>query len=1306
MKKTLHKLLVVAIVMLTMLAGSSTFAQVVLNSTQQNGVVLNENSFTGIRVTNSFAGFNHFDVNTKEGVFTEISATGYTFTWEEGSPKLPVMRRLIEIPVGAQPEVSIVSYDVTEYTLSDLGITHPIFPTQPAVAKDNKNPVDFVKNNVVYTTDNFNENILAKVEVVGTMRNMRIARLEIAPVAYNPVQGTIKVYSNVVVDVQFTGADYSATSLLNSKTRSPYFGGFSFLNKLPKGSDRENFTSYPVKMVIVSDPMFEEALQPYIEWKTKKGFTIVEGYTDDPAVGTTTASIKTYLQGLYNAGTTEDPSPSFVLFVGDVAQVPAYSQGGHVTDLYYCEYTGDKIPEMFYGRFSATSLAQLQPQIDKTLMYEQYQFPDPSFLGEVVMVSGVDGSFAPIHGNGQINYGTSTYFNEAHGIESHTYLYPASGSSAAAIRQNVSDGVAYGNYTAHGSSSGWADPSFTISDIPALQNYGKYPLLVGNCCLTSTYNTSCFGEELLRAQDKGAVGYIGGSNSSYWDEDFYFGVGVGNVVLNPTYEGTTLGSYDRAFHDHGEPFEDWFTTQAQMLVAGNLAVTESGSSRTTYYWEIYCLMGDPSLMIYFSVPDEMTASYEPLMPLQSLSFTVNTDPYAYVAISKEGVLYGSALADENGVAEVMLDPISVPGEADVVITAQNRQPYIGTVLVASPEGPYVLMQSQAVNDEGGNNNQVPEYNEHFGFNMSLKNVGNTASQELSVTLATVSPYAEVITATHTWPNIAAGEVIGLENIFEVAASEWLPDQHAAQFTLEISNGTETWNSSFIVKLNAPVLMSGNVTIDDLINGSGNGNGRLDAGENVMLSLKVNNEGHCIAPATEAYLFTDSEWVVVDSVKTMVGDIGSGSSLQSFYNVSVSADAPVGTAVNFYFSNASGPYSSSKIYTPKVGLIIEDFESGDFSAYAWNNASLSPWTITTNPVHGGTYAARSGVIGNSASTALQITMDVASADNISFARKVSSESGYDFLKFYIDGSEKGSWAGDANWEVVSYPVTAGSHTFKWTYSKDGSQTGGTDAAYIDDIVFPSSNGGGTGTDFAVKAFAYPAALCGEGEVNLFAFAMNATGDDLVYNWAPAEMLYNPALYNPVAMIASTTLFSVEVMDGLLNTSTEIEIIVDAKPEMPSIEQNDTDLISSAETGNQWYNTEGPIEGAVNQVYVPEVSDYYYVVVTSENGCISDPSEQIYFSMVGVGNQELSNALKVYPNPFRNQLNVEFGVIQTGQVKISLLNLLGQEVRLIEQGSFTSGNHNITFTAKGLLPGIYFLKMDSSNGTDVKKVVLSE
>ena len=58
-----------------------------------------------------------------------------------------------------------------------------------------------------------------------------------------------------------------------------------------------------------------------------------------------------------------------------------------------------------------------------------------------------------------------------------------------------------------------------------------------------------------------------------------------------------------------------------------------------------------------------------------------------------------------------------------------------------------------------------------------------------------------------------------------------------------------------------------------------------------------------------------------------------------------------------------------------------------------------------------------------------------------------------MRFYIDGWMKNEWSGELDWEQVSYPVTAGTHTLMWIYSKSGSGVGGDDAIWIDDIEFP-------------------------------------------------------------------------------------------------------------------------------------------------------------------------------------------------------------------------------------------------------------
>ena len=169
--------------------------------------------------------------------------------------------------------------------------------------------------------------------------------------------------------------------------------------------------------------------------------------------------------------------------------------------------------------------------------------------------------------------------------------------ASAAIVADVSSGVGFANYTAHCGSSGWSDPSFSTADVPGLDNEDEFGVFIGNCCQSNKFDEPvCFGESLLRANNKGAVGYIGGSNNTYWDEDYWWAVGsTSNITATPTYAGTGLAIYDCLMHENGEQQNDWFITTGQMIHSGNLAVTQAGGSEQ-YYWEIYHLMGDQSLM--------------------------------------------------------------------------------------------------------------------------------------------------------------------------------------------------------------------------------------------------------------------------------------------------------------------------------------------------------------------------------------------------------------------------------------------------------------------------------------------------------------------------------------------------------------------------------------------------------------------------------------------------------------------------------------------------------------------------------------
>ena len=85
--------------------------------------------------------------------------------------------------------------------------------------------------------------------------------------------------------------------------------------------------------------------------------------------------------------------------------------------------------------------------------------------------------------------------------------------------------------------------------------------------------------------------------------------------------------------------------------------------------------------------------------------------------------------------------------------------------------------------------------------------------------------------------------------------------------------------------------------------------------------------------------------------------------------------------------------------------------------------------------------------------MSLDYEFACDNEISFMLKTSTETGYDFLVFYVDGERKGRWSGEIGWTKASYMVPQGTHTLTWSYEKDGGATGGEDCVWLDYIVLP-------------------------------------------------------------------------------------------------------------------------------------------------------------------------------------------------------------------------------------------------------------
>ncbi len=693
--------------LLLVLALSTMFAlaqngRIDLRSTTRADIT--HSDFSSLRATFSYGSIESIKVNTERGTFSEIAIEGTYASGEIGTPELPATHELLAVPFGATPRVTVTSYSTTDYRLADYGIG-TILPHQPSVRKDQRpEDVEFVYNTAAYqATRSLATAPEATIEVQGTMRGIRVGSLVVNPVSYNPVTNTLRVFNDIEVEVSFDGADQAETERMLLSTYSPYFNDvyrqmFNYRQILDVYDDHPDLMAYPVHMIVIAPQDYVTALQPWLNWKIQKGF-YVNLVTKEQA-GSNYNAIRSYVQNLYTTGVNQGATPTFLVLVGDVAQIPntTGSSSRKVTDLYYGSVDNDYFPDMFYSRMSAENTNQLTAIINKILQYEQYTMPDPTYLNNVTLIAGWDSSWTPRVGAPTVNYATTYYYNTAHGftqVNSHVNQSQYSG-----CYNSLSTGIGFVNYTAHGDNNMWYDPQLTNSGVNQLTNTNKYFLAMGNCCLSGNfgYSSTCFGEAMIRAENKAAYSYIGSCPNTYWYEDYYFGVGATTVMnQTPTLTNTATGVYDGIWMD------DTYHTVSSIVFLGNLAVcyAHAGSYQTssspTYYWQAYHVLGDGSIMPYRVNPSPNNVSHASTFPAGATTFQVSAQEGSYVAISQNNVLKGVALVPATGTVNVPVESGITSGQVRIVVTKPQRQPYIQDINVGSQQNYTITVSASPTN---------------------------------------------------------------------------------------------------------------------------------------------------------------------------------------------------------------------------------------------------------------------------------------------------------------------------------------------------------------------------------------------------------------------------------------------------------------------------------------------------------------------------------------------------------------------------------------------------------------------------------
>ena len=944
--------------------------------------VMDEAADGGYRLT-----FMLGDVTTRmqDDGFVAIDAAGMaSLAPRAGLPALPQMSRLLSLPRGSR--VAVGDIEVSRRTVDNVGL---IVPYAGATVKDQPEPAAVPDKDVYEATGWYSTGAPVEVEDLGVMGDRQLFRVTVHPVEYMPMSKDLNLLTSISTTLTIT-----SSSLITHQS------------------------SLQKHLLIVSRPLFRESLQPFVRWKRQEGYVVTELYVDTNKRDSIKARMAPFFAG---------EAPDYLLLVGDAAQIQAFpgtthpaGMDNHITDLYYVEHTGDYLPDAIVGRWPVNDTAELGAVVRKTLRYEQGRDLDTARLKRMLLVAGAENQApAPITTNGQVNYLKREIKSVHPDIDTLCYYNPASANQRDAILGDLRQGASLLNYTAHCTLAGWSSPSVSFGSIDTLDN--PQPLLyVNNCCLSNAFTGTCFGEQLIRKPVGGAIGVIGATNSTLWNEDYYWAVGPKYPFsLEPVFDLDRLGAFDRWVGRAPE-----VQTQGELLVAGNMAVMAFGSPYDKFYWEIYCLFGDPTLRPYVGVPQPIALQLADGAPQDGDGYVyLAGTPGVTVTAMQHDTVLGVGVVGADGHLALELDLSLDTSRLILTASAYGYLPRIDTMAVQAVNGKGAALREVVVSDST--------------VTCRVENVGTLPLYGLRVVLSQLDAdtvvdalIAEQLVVIDTLVPHQSGQVALPVQVTAIGQAPYWQAQ------LFVWDSTEGMLCCITLRKTVDVYYP-SVTFQ-----------LLEADSSLAHGLLPHH----------GYLFETEVEGAYDSMDLTLTALPTGDTLTTHHSSLITHHSSLTTPdtlthLHIEASLMRGNYRTDYDYYMIGGHRMDSFEEG-FDSYPWQQGGTLPWRIDSTVAHSGRYSARSGAIDYRQTSDLVIDVFLPQPDTLSYWFKTSSEVSHDKFIFYVDGTQRGeAWWGESQWIQRTHNLAAGRHTLRWRYVKDESIDAGSDCVWIDDVRLP-------------------------------------------------------------------------------------------------------------------------------------------------------------------------------------------------------------------------------------------------------------
>ena len=613
--------------------------------------------------------------------YSHIILDGGSNTLVKDMPDLPSICRSIIVPENVKMNVKIVraqyiQYDEIAIVPSKGNLLRAIDPKDV--------PYEFGD---IYTDNTWYPQDIAELGEPYILRDFCGQVVKITPFQYNPVQKQLRFYTDILIEIYPVEPDtmneyiqYDTHQLkIDADLTDIYENQFINFNTLYAPLEEHGH------MLIITYDSFWSAMVPFMQWKNMKG--IQTEMVKVSEIGNATA-IKNYIAQYYHTH-----GLTYVLLVGDAAQVPTIMVSGYASDPSYSYIVGDDhYPDVFVGRFSAETTGDVETQVTRTINYEKYPQLQAEWYHNGTGIASNQGTGDDNEYDWQHMRNIRTDLMGYHYTKidefydgTHNGEDTSGNPTPSMISAAVNNGRGIINYCGHGSATAWGTSAFSTTDIAALTNDNMLPFIFSVACLNGQFESStCFAEAWMRAthnnEPTGAIAAFMSSKIQAWNppmdaQDEIIDLLIESYAENKknTFGGLAFTGCMRMNDDYGS----------------------SGYAETDA-WHVF---GDPSLQVRTDTPEAMTVEHNPGIPEGSSTFEVNVPGVedALCALSRDFILLGTGYTNATGHAVIHLDnPLSGIEDVDLVVTAYNKIPYTASIIVtdsnppatpSQPEGP-------------------------------------------------------------------------------------------------------------------------------------------------------------------------------------------------------------------------------------------------------------------------------------------------------------------------------------------------------------------------------------------------------------------------------------------------------------------------------------------------------------------------------------------------------------------------------------------------------------------------------------------